>query len=106
MRPGTRLDRARGQCARGLRAAAMLLGVVAVTAWGAAPPQPTGDVEDWLRLLREHQVGALDGAARQISGWDWPRLQPVLNELRQRAQPAVVLRSAALLSDIAFEIPS
>ena len=106
MPPGTRLDRARGQCARGVQAAAILLGVVAA-AWGTALPQrATGDVEDWLRLLREHEVGTLDGAARQISGWDWARLQPVLQELRQRAHPAVVLRSAALLSDIAFEIPS
>jgi tetratricopeptide (TPR) repeat protein len=30
----------------------------------------------------------------------------VLQEIRQRAHPTVVLRSAALLSDIAFEIPS
>ena len=107
MPPCTRLDRAHAQCVRGVRAAAMLLGVVATAAWVAAPPQEaTRDVQDWLRLLREHQVGALDGAARQVSGWNWPRLQPVLNELRQRADPAVVLRSAALLSDIAFEIPS
>ena len=85
----------------------MLLAVVALAAWVAPPAQQaTGDVQDWLRLLREHQVGALDGAARQISGWDWSRLQPVLQELRQRAHPAVVVRSAALLSDIAFEIPS
>ena len=85
----------------------MLLAVVAVAAWVAPPArQATGDVQDWLRLLREHRVGALDGAARQISGWDWSRLQPVLQELRQRAHPAVVVRSAALLSDIAFEIPS
>jgi tetratricopeptide (TPR) repeat protein len=107
MPQGTRLDRARGQFVRGVQAAAMLLGVVGAAASVAAPPQrAAGDVEDWLRLLGEHRVGALDGAARQISGWDWPRLQPVLNELRQRAQPAAVLRSAALLSDIAFEIPS
>jgi hypothetical protein len=85
----------------------MLLGAVAAAAWVAAPPQrATGDVEEWLRLLREHEVGALDGAARQISGWEWARLHPVLQELRQRAHPTVVLRSAALLSDIAFEIPS
>jgi tetratricopeptide (TPR) repeat protein len=99
-------DRARRQWVRGIRTAAMLLSAVAA-AWGAAPPhQATGDVQDWLRLLREHKVGALDDAARQISGWDWPRLQPVLQELRQRAHPAIVLRSAALLSDIAFEIAS
>lgn len=72
----------------------------------AAPQRASGDVEEWLRLLREHQVGVLDNAARQISGWEWSRLEPVLQELHRRAHPSVVLRSAALLSDIAFEIPS
>lgn len=85
----------------------LLGGIVAAAAWAGAPPQGLpNDVEEWLRLLREHDVGALDGAARQISGWKWARLHPVLQELRQRAHPTVVLRSAALLSDIAFEIPS
>jgi tetratricopeptide (TPR) repeat protein len=85
----------------------MLLGILAAAGWVAPPPQrATGDVEEWLQLLREHDVGALDGAARQISGWKWARLHPVLQELRQRAHPTVVLRSAAMLSDISFEIPS
>jgi tetratricopeptide (TPR) repeat protein len=102
-----RLDRARGRCERGIQAAAMLLAVVAVAASVAASPQrATEDVEEWLRLLREHQVGVLDNAARQIGGWEWSRLEPVLRELHRRAHPTVVLHSAALLSDIAFEIPS
>lgn len=84
-----------------------LAGIVAAAGLIAAAPQgATGDVEEWLRLLWEHQVGVLDRPARQISGWEWSRLQPVLQELHRRAHPTVVLRSAALLSDIAFEIPS
>ena len=42
----------------------------------------------------------------EIGGWDWKKLSPVLRELHQHAHPAVILRSAALLSDIAFAIPS
>ena len=42
----------------------------------------------------------------EISRWDWKKLNPVLRELHQHAHPAVILRSAALLSDIAFAIPS
>jgi tetratricopeptide (TPR) repeat protein len=88
-------------------AVAMLLGVIAAAgSIAAAPQRATGDVEEWLRLLQEHQVGTLDDAARQISGWDWWRLQPVLQVLDRHAHPSIVLRSAALLSDIAFEIPS
>jgi tetratricopeptide (TPR) repeat protein len=84
-----------------------LAGTVAtVGSIAAAPQQATGDVDEWLRLLREHQVGVLDAAARQVGGWEWSRLEPVLQELHRRAQPSVVLRSAALLSDIAFEVPS
>jgi hypothetical protein len=107
MRPGKRLDRARGQCARIVHAATMLLTVVGTVGLIAAPPQrASADVEEWLRLLWEHRAGVLDDAARQISGWQWAQLQPVLQELHRRAHPTVVLRSAALLSDIAFAIPS
>ena len=107
MRAGTLLDRALRHCAGVIHVAAMLPGLVTAAGLIAAAPQPaTGDVEEWLRLLREHQVGVLDNAARQVSGWDWSRLQPVLQELHRHAHPTVVLRSAALLSDIAFEIPS
>jgi hypothetical protein len=106
MPPGKGVEPVR-RANRTIHAAAILLGVVAAAAWVAAPPQRlTGDVEEWLRLLREHEPGVLDGAARQISGWEWSRLQPVLQELHRRAHPTVVLRSAALLSDIAFDIPS
>jgi tetratricopeptide (TPR) repeat protein len=85
----------------------MLLTVVGTVGLIAAPPQrASADVEEWLRLLWEHRAGVLDDAARQISGWQWAQLQPVLQELHRRAHPTVVLRSAALLSDIAFAIPS
>jgi tetratricopeptide (TPR) repeat protein len=89
-------------------------------AWSAAPPLVLAatlvlpvpqqraaeeDVRDWLRLVHDHRPGAADHSVLEASRWKWSTLNPVLQELHQDAQPAVVLRSAAMLSDIAFHVP-
>jgi tetratricopeptide (TPR) repeat protein len=84
----------------------LCMATTAAAPTGAGQRTTANDVHEWLELLQQHRVGILDAAAMDISRWDWKRLSPVLREVHQHAHPAVILRSAALLSDIAFAIPS
>jgi tetratricopeptide (TPR) repeat protein len=63
------------------------------------------DVRAWLRLVADHRPGADDPPVLEASQWPWSELNPVLQALQQRASPVVILRSAAMLSDIAFFVP-
>ena len=89
-------------------------------AWSAAPPLVLAaavalsapqqraaeeDVRDWLRLVQNHRPGAADHSVLEASRWAWSILNPVLQELHHHAPPAVILRSVAMLSDLAFHVP-
>jgi tetratricopeptide (TPR) repeat protein len=59
----------------------------------------------WLQLLQDHRPGHNDEAVAEASEWEWKRLDPALDEIRRHGAPWVVLRSVALLTDVAFHVP-
>ena len=69
----------------------------------AQPDHP--DIQRWLRLLQQHRAGASDQSVADASRWTWSRLGPVLGKIQQHGLPPVVLRTAALLTDIAVHVP-
>lgn len=63
------------------------------------------DVLHWIRLLESHRPGTLDEPALEVSQWPWSKLQPVLEDIAAEGTALIILRSAALLTDIAAAVP-
>ena len=103
----TRTGKPRTAVDIGLMASILILLVVRAcgSAQAAGQPNTLENVREWIQLLANHRVGTLDDTAIEASRWEWIRLGPMLEELRRRARPDVILRSAAMLSDIAIAIP-
>jgi hypothetical protein len=63
------------------------------------------DVRAWTNDVKAHEPGVLDEPARRIASLPWITLLPVLNEVKQRGNPVLLLLGATALLDIAVQIP-
>lgn len=72
-----------------------------------APPQSPADprMDAWRRDLRDHRPGAFDETARRIAAMPWADLRPELQAILDKGDDLLLLRTAALLTDVAVHVP-
>jgi hypothetical protein len=63
------------------------------------------DVEAWLAAVRAHRPGTLDEHARALAISPWEVVRPVLGKVKDKEDPATLLRAAMLYLDLAVHIP-
>ncbi|HEY0875624.1 MAG TPA: tetratricopeptide repeat protein [Vicinamibacterales bacterium] len=63
------------------------------------------DVRAWTDDVRQHEPRTLDEPARRIASLPWTTLLPVLNEVKRRGDPDLLLLGATALLDIAVHVP-
>jgi hypothetical protein len=83
--------------------AAMLL-VCPSSATGQSAPLELA-VTAWSRDVERHEPGAFDAAVQRVVNLSWTELRPVLNRIASQGGDVLLLRSAALLTDVAIHVP-
>ena len=87
---------------RALAALTLALSGVATTA--AQTPEERTDLSRWTTAVLAHQPGTISGTTREIGAWEWSRLKPVIDQVRARGTPKVLLEGAAMYLDLAVQI--
>jgi len=96
------MPRGAGQLIAPLAAVVLL----ACPAPGAGQPAPLDQaVTGWVQDVQRHEPGAFDAAAQRVVNLSWTELRPILNRIAAQGDEALLLRSAALLTDVAVHVP-
>ena len=69
--------------------------------------QPAGertDLSRWTAAVLAYQPGPISETTRDIGAWEWSRLKPVIDQVRSRATPKVLLKGAAMYLDLAVQV--
>jgi hypothetical protein len=83
--------------------AAMLL-VCQSSAIGQPAPLELA-VTAWSRDVERHEPGEFDAAVQRVVNLSWTELRPVLNRIASQGDDVLILRSTALLTDVAVHVP-
>ena len=89
-----------------------LIGPVAAATLLVCPASAIGQpaplelaVTAWSRDVERHEPGTFDAAVQRVVNLSWTELRPILNRIVSQGDDVLLLRSAALLTDVAIHVP-
>ena len=83
---------------------ALTLASSGVATIAAQTPAERTDLGRWTTAVLAHQPGTISETTREVGAWEWYRLKPVIDQVRARGTPKVLLKGAAMYLDLAVQI--
>ena len=84
---------------------ALTLALSGIATVAAQPAGERTDLTRWTAAVLAYQPGPISGTTREIGAWEWSRLKPVIDQVRSRGTPKVLLKGAAMYLDLAVQVP-
>mgnify|MGYP001111776024 CR=1 FL=1 len=84
---------------------ASVAGMLSIAAASGRQDRLAIEVHAWTNDVREHEPGVPDEPAKRIAALPWDTHLPILNKVKQRGDPELLLLAASAFLDIAVHIP-